>query len=60
MKNLFIIFTVLFSLQYYPQSYYKDLFDSQGYDTSIGYSTSANQLEFSWGICSYGSIGTDV
>lgn len=50
MKKLFIIFVVLFSLTSYSQSYYKKLFDSKGYDTSIGYSENANQLEFSWGV----------
>lgn len=53
MKNLFAIIVVVFSLKCYSQSHYKNLFDSQGYDTSIGYSTSANQLEFSWGVSAH-------
>lgn len=50
MKKLFTIFFLLLTLKFSAQSYYKELFDSKGYDTSIGYSESSNQLEFSWGV----------
>ncbi|MFS4431465.1 hypothetical protein [Chryseobacterium sp. S90] len=50
MKNLFVIIILIFSFKCYSQSYYKNLFDSKGYDTSIGYSNNSNQLEFSWGV----------
>ncbi|PWW30980.1 MULTISPECIES: hypothetical protein [unclassified Chryseobacterium] len=53
MKRIVIILTVLFTLKSYAQSYYKELFDSKGYDVSIGYSESADQLEFSWGVSAH-------
>ncbi|KYH04414.1 hypothetical protein A1704_17110 [Chryseobacterium cucumeris] len=48
MKKLFTILTLLFVLQSYAQSYYKNLFDEKQYDVVPLNSTSPNQLEFSW------------
>lgn len=50
MKKLFTILILLFTFKFYSQSYYKKLFDSKGYDTSIGYSKDKDRLEFSWGV----------
>ncbi|SIQ17788.1 VCBS repeat-containing protein [Chryseobacterium sp. RU33C] len=50
MKKIFTILTLLFVLQSYAQSYYKNLFDEKHYDTSLGNSESPDQAEFSWGV----------
>ncbi len=50
MKKLFAILTLLFVLQSYAQSYYKNLFDEKHYDTSLGNSDSPDQAEFAWGV----------
>ncbi|MEJ5050635.1 hypothetical protein WH221_12435 [Chryseobacterium culicis] len=48
MKKLFTILTILLVLKSYAQSYYRDFFDSMGYDVHLGYSESGNQTDFSW------------
>ncbi|WP_347217748.1 VCBS repeat-containing protein [Chryseobacterium sp.] len=54
MKKLITVIILLLAVKLYsqlsPQSYYKKLFDSKGYNISVGSSTSADQLEFSWGV----------
>ncbi|WP_061084392.1 hypothetical protein [Chryseobacterium indologenes] len=50
MKKLFTILTLLFILQSYAQSYYKNMFDEKHYDTSLGNSDSPDQTEFAWGV----------
>ncbi|SMO85564.1 hypothetical protein SAMN06265171_10961 [Chryseobacterium rhizoplanae] len=50
MKKIFTIFTLLFVIKSYAQSYYKNLFDEKHYDTSLGNSDSPDQAEFSWGV----------
>jgi len=48
MKKFFTILTLLFVIKFHAQSYYKNLFDSMGYDVHLGYSKSGSQTDFSW------------
>ncbi|MDR6529063.1 hypothetical protein [Chryseobacterium rhizosphaerae] len=54
MKKLFTIIIVLLAMKSYsqssPQSYYKRMFDTKGFNTWISSSDSPNQLEFAWAV----------